>query len=119
MTPYQKGSFGRQKHRIDPVGRARGERGAAGRGAGFPEGFQIRIPKVKMATRRVSERVRRTRSIVGMPWPTSGSADIFEGVMASLLRRKAGLVRGVSMVNTGVWEIVRRRVGRRDAWVSN
>ena len=94
------------------MGRARGERGAAGRGACVPEGFQIRIPKVKMATRRVSERVRRTRSIVGMPWPTSGSADIFEGVMASLLRRKAGLVRGVSMVDTGVWEIVQRRVSR-------
>jgi hypothetical protein len=60
--------------------------------------------------------VRRTRSIVGMPWPTMGVGAIVWGGLASCLRRAAVLVRGVSIVAIGGLDRHQRRVGRRDAW---
>lgn len=96
---------------------ARGEQRAWGPRTG--EGSQIRMPKVKMATRRVSETVRRTRSIVGMPSPTTGVGAIFGGDLASCLTREAGLELGLSMVAIGGVERHRRRVGRRGGFGPN
>ena len=56
------------------------------------------MPSVKTAIRRVSETVRRTRSIVGIPWSTTGVGAIFGDDLASCLRRGARVGRGVSMV---------------------
>jgi len=82
---------------------ARVEKGTAGRRARFPEGCQIRMPRVKTAIRRVSTTVRRTRSIVGMPRSATGVGAVCAVRIASRLPRIRSLVRGLSMVTIEDW----------------
>lgn len=64
---------------------------------------QIRMPRVKTAIRRVSETVRRTRSIVGMLRSTTGEGAVFGARMTSRLLRARSAVRELCMVAIGGW----------------
>ena len=93
------GCFGPKRRRNGPFQLASPGREGNDRLLGLiPKGSQNRIPKVRTAIRRVSANVRRTRSIVGIPRPTTGVGALFGDDLASCLSREAGVGRGMSMV---------------------
>ena len=64
------------------------------------------MPRVKTAIRSVSETVRRTRSIVGMPRSTTGEGANFGACMTSHWLPARSVVRELCMVAIGGWDVI-------------